>query len=149
MPVDLLRPEYFFLAFAGLWIGISITLAWIGGWTSLAQVYRLTESFEGDRRWFQSAQMRWRVNYGSCLIVGANAKGLYLAILFPFRIGHPPLFIPWGDISIRRKEGFLFNTLEFRFRRAPEIPLRVSERLGRRLAASAGNWWPGEKQASS
>ena len=88
--------------------------------------------------------MRWRVNYGNILTVGANARGLYLAVFLLFRMAHPPLFIPWTDISVRLHKGRLTTYVELGFRRAPGVPFRVSERLGRLIAASAGRGWPGE-----
>jgi hypothetical protein len=89
------------------------------------------------------------VLYGSCLTVGATPRGLYLAALFIFRIGHPPLFMPWTDISIGEQRGWWFNYVVLRFRRAPSIPLQVSEQLGRCLADRAGPAWPARGQASS
>jgi hypothetical protein len=136
--------EAFILVIAGIWVALSIALARAGGWAALAAVYRAPEAFGGKRWRFQSAGMRWRTNYGACLTVGANAEGLYLAVPFPFRIGHPPLFIPWTDISVTATRRLVFTYLEFRFRRAPDIPFRVGERLGRRIAGSAGKAWPGE-----
>ena len=142
--MDQLPPELLFLAFAVMWAGILTLASRLGGWNALAGTYRLSGSFEGDRRWFQSAQMRWRAGYGYCLIAGADRRGLYLALFFPFRVAHPPLFIPWADISVSKHTAFRTSCLELRFRRAPGIPLRISERLGRRLAGSAGGAWPGE-----
>ncbi|HEY7676970.1 MAG TPA: hypothetical protein VIG69_07845 [Candidatus Methylomirabilis sp.] len=136
--------EPFILVIAGIWIALSIALSRAGGWAALAAVYRASEAFEGERWRFQSAGMRWGTNYGSCLTVGADAKGLHLAVPLLFRIGHPPLFIPWTDISVTVMRRPVLTYLEFRFRRAPAIPLRVGERLGRRIAAAAGQAWPGE-----
>lgn len=138
-------PDLFILGFVGLWIGVSILLARIGGWSTLADVYRSSEAFEGNRWRFQSAQMRWGVNYNGILTVGANTRGLYLAVGLLLRAGHPPLFIPWTDISVRPERGRWFAAMEFRCRRAPAIPIRISEGLGRRIVAAAGHWWPGEK----
>ena len=43
------------------------------------------------------------------LWMGLGDEGLYLKTgpdIF-FRLFHPPLFIPWGDLGIRAEEGFL------------------------------------------
>jgi hypothetical protein len=103
--MDPRNPELFVLAFVGLWIGVGLLVAYLGGWATLAKVYRHSDEFRGERRRFQSARMRWGINYGSCLTVGATPRGLYLAALFIFRIGHPPLFMPWTDISIGEQRG--------------------------------------------
>jgi hypothetical protein len=113
----------------------------------LAERYQRADGFEGDRWWFQSVQMRWRVNYSGVLIIGASPRGLYLSVLLPFRFAHPPLFIPWTEISVSERKGLAAGYFEFRFRRAPGIPVRVIERLGRRIAQSAGRAWPRESAA--
>ena len=87
--------------------------------------------------------MRWGTNYGNCLTVGAGYQGLYLSVLFLFRSGHPPLLIPWSDISVRTEKGRWFSWTEFRFSRAPSIPLRVSERLGQWLTSHASSMGQG------
>jgi hypothetical protein len=51
--------------------------------------------------------MRLSANYGGCLTVGSDAAGLYLAVMFLFRVGHPPLFIPWDERTISRKRDLL------------------------------------------
>jgi hypothetical protein len=135
--------DLFLPVIAGIWIALSIALSRAGGWAALAAAYRASEAFEGERWRLQSAGMRWGTNYGSCLTVGADARGLYLAVLFLFRIGHPPLLIPWTDISVSVTKRLAFAYLEFGFLRAPGVPLRIGERLGRRLAAAAGRSWPG------
>lgn len=140
--MDGIRPELAVFLAVAVWVAILNVLARVGGWATLAEVYPAAGLFEGDRWWFQSAQLRWRVNYGGVLTVGANPRGLYLSVLLPFRIGHPPLFIPWTDISINERKGLGASYFEFRFRRAPGIPVRVMERLGRRMAEAAGRAWP-------
>jgi len=137
-----MRPEVAVFLAVAVWVAILNVLARIGGWATLAERYPAAGAFDGDRWWFQNAQLRWRVNYGGVLTVGASPRGLYLSVLLPFRIAHPPLFIPWTDITVSERKGLAAGYFEFRFRRAPGIPLRVMERLGRRIAASAGWAWP-------
>ncbi len=137
-------PGLALIAFAGLWAGMLTLLARLGGWAALAEIYGATDVFEGDRWRFQTAQMRGRVNYGNVLTVGASARGLSLVPCLPFRIAHPPLFIPWTDVSVTVRKGFLLTFWELGFRRVPGIPFRISERLGRRIAAAAGRGWPAD-----
>ena len=135
--------ELIVLAGVGFWIGVGLLIARIGGWAALAAAYSHSGEFQGERLRFQTAQMRWGTNYGGCLTIGANHRGLFLSVLFLFRIGHPPLFIPWTDISVSDPKGRWFSYVELRFRRAPSIPLRVSEQLARWLADRAATSWPG------
>jgi hypothetical protein len=134
------RPELFFAAFVGLWVGISLLIARIGGWSTLATFYRLSGSFSGDCWRFQSGEFRWKMGYNNCLSIGSNESGLHLSVFYLLRLGHPDLFIPWADISVTAsKRGFLSIYTEFRFRQAPMIPFRVSERLAQRIAKAAGH----------
>ena len=43
----------------------------------------------------QSGRLGW-VNYNSCLTIHSGPEGIRLAVWAPFRLGHPPLFIPWS-----------------------------------------------------
>jgi len=110
----------------------------ISGWSALANFYRFSGEFQGERWRFQSAEMRWRIGYNNCLTIGANESGLYISLFFLFRFNHPNLFIPWNEVTLDAKKGFLYKYLEFRFLQAPMIPFRVSERLGQRIMQSAG-----------
>ena len=94
------RPELFFAAFVGLWIGVSLSVARLGGWATLATFYCFSGSFNGDCWRFQSGELRWKIGYNNGLTVGANPTGLYLSVFFLFRLGHPDLFVPWADISV-------------------------------------------------
>jgi hypothetical protein len=92
---------------------------------------------------FRSAAVRhaapWRhARYRSCMTLGANARGLYLAVLPLFRIGHPPLFIPWTDVSVARHDSMLLSCLEFRFRRMETVYLSLNWSLGQEVGAAGG-----------
>jgi hypothetical protein len=79
-------------------------------------------------------------NYSGCMTIGASAAGLYLAM--PFRVGHPPLLIPWGDLHLEWLDG---NFLGFRYRSArltasqvPDVNFRLSEKLMNHIGAELG-----------
>jgi hypothetical protein len=143
--MELIHLQVLLAAGIGLWILISTVIARVSGWAALARIYRLQDSFDGRRWHFQTAQMRWATNYGSCLTLGVSPRGLYLAVPFLFRPTHPPLLVPWGDIAVDLRQLTWFTAVEFRFRRVPGIPLRISPGLASRLAAAAGRWWPSQR----
>lgn len=60
--------------------------------------------------------------------------GLYLSVLLFLRIGHPPLFIPWGDIMASDFPRGLIQRVELRFKRLPGVPVIVSRALAEHLA---------------
>jgi len=111
----------------------------MSGWWELSRIYKAMVSPDGKRFWFQSASMRMGTNYGNCLIVGVNREGIRLSVLFLFRIGHPPLFIPWPDVSMSEKRFlFFFKQVELRFAKCPSIPFVISRRLMDRISDATG-----------
>lgn len=127
------------------WCAILCLIAALGGWMTLAQRFRLTSTFSGATWGFQSARMRWSCRYGNCISVGADATGLKLSILFLFRPGHPPLFVPWSEISVAKRWRFLFfRQVKLLLGREEQIPLVITGRLADRIQAAAGASWPVE-----
>ncbi len=78
-------------------LGIASVLgAFLEGWPALTAKYRLQSRFEGRRHWLSLARMNY--GFGTLVVVGANGQGLYLAGSLIFRLGHPPVFIPWSAV---------------------------------------------------
>ena len=126
------------MAFILFWCVLLFAISMFSGWRQLATVYGANAPLTGTRFRFQSAQMRFSCNYGSCLTVTVNAEGLGLSVGAPFRSGHAPLFIPWSEISVKRETGvFKIVTAVFTFDRVPNVPVRVSEKLAEKIAAAA------------
>jgi len=128
-----------------LWFLVAATMSLIGGWFSLAKVYRTQVPFSGTKWKMQSGQMRWLANYNNVLTLGVSPQGLYLASMFLFRFMHPPLLVPWSEIKVRRKKGWVFETVIFTMGHELAIPLRIREKLASKLRESAGNYWPIEE----
>jgi hypothetical protein len=116
------------------WIALSILIAKLSGWARLARHYRADAPPDGARFHFQSAGMRFWTSYSGCLTVGANRKGLYLAVWFLFRFGHPPLIVPWRDITMTACKRFFIQQVVLRFDRCPSIPFIISKRLADKIA---------------
>ena len=140
-------PLFLALLVAAFALVLGLSISHISGWASLAQCYRCEEGFSGDRLRFRSAAMRYSIHYGNCLTMGANLQGLFLSMSVPFPVRHPPLFIPWSEITLCRGRFLWAKYVELRLGREPAIPIRVSERLASKLAALAGEAWPKESAA--
>jgi hypothetical protein len=122
------------LFFIMLWIGVCYLLSAVGGWRMLAWAYRSNSAFEGRKLWLKSAGLRRWTNYNNCITVGADKYGLYMAVLPIFRIGHPPLFFPWKDISTEEgSRRFFGDFVKFTFAKQPGVPVIFSERLAARI----------------
>jgi len=97
----------FLVLFPLFWLLISSLIAKFGGWSRLATVYRAYDPPRGKAMYFQSASFDL-ANYNSCLTFHITEQGLHISVLFPFRFGHPPLFIPWRDMLNREEKKLLF-----------------------------------------
>ncbi len=120
----------------GGWIAMSLLLSWLGGWFLLARRYRANRSCTGEPFRWQSVEMRWGTGYRGCVNLGADSSGLFLSIVPLFRAGHPPLAIPWSDISVSRERRWLLDVVRLQFREAPGVPLLIPARLATRVFAN-------------
>jgi hypothetical protein len=50
------------------------------------------------RRCFMQYGVVGNIYYRSILTIHTAPNGFYLSVWLPFRIGHPPLFIPWQEV---------------------------------------------------
>jgi hypothetical protein len=67
-----------------------------GGWAALAGAYATTVKPTGEI-WRGQSIVAGKILYRSCVTVGIDRAGLYLAVTTPLRlIRKPPLVIPWG-----------------------------------------------------
>jgi hypothetical protein len=120
------------ISFAGIWVAVCFLLANIGGWSRLGKHYRSQNGFAGKKWLFESGWFP-PVNYKRCLTIGSDEYGLYLAVLPLFRVGHPPLFISWSDITTTESQGWLFSYREFTFSKDPTVKLRVLRDVGEKI----------------
>lgn len=91
-----LIPIAFCVVFPLFWCFVMWINSHVGGWSRLAARYRAREVPEG-RSWHGTRGMVGPVSYRGVLSVIAGADGLFLVPSWPFRFGHPPLFLPWSD----------------------------------------------------
>lgn len=141
------EPYLIALLFVAAWIGAGLMVSHMSGWSTLAQRFRFEGTFTGQRWTFRCAQMRWLSNYNNCLTVGASPEGLYISMLFLFRIGHPALLIPWHEISVSTKQWSLrwFGSyVEMTLGGPAGLPFRIRPKLAARLQEAAGGAWPAE-----
>jgi hypothetical protein len=137
------------ISFFVLWIVICYIVGMVNGWHELARAYRHSGTFVGPRWKFQSGGMRLSMGIHSALTVGVNSEGLYLAIFVPCRVGNPPLLVPWNDVSARPGKFLFWKYIEFRFRQAPYVFLRLSSSLTERMQVAAGDSWPVDRGSST
>jgi hypothetical protein len=93
-------------AFSAFWCLLCYLISYLSGWMRLSNFFAAERSFtySGERVRFCSGSMRRHILYTSILEIGCNEDGLHLALIWPFRISHPRLIIPWGEIAIGEPE---------------------------------------------
>ncbi|MEZ5977645.1 MAG: hypothetical protein R3F34_05435, partial [Planctomycetota bacterium] len=64
---------------------------------------------------------------------GVGPSGLFLATALPFRLGHPPLFVPWSDVRARRAKTWLGSAVELGFTKAPKCVVRFRGSVARAI----------------
>jgi len=149
--MDFEKPPLFFVWFIptiiAVWTGIGYLVAVAGGWRRLAEAYPSDEEVDGMMWRFQSAMLGFGANYGGCLTITANDDGLRIATLPFFPPFHPPLFIPWQDISFSRSRVFFVPQITLQFAAHPTLPLHISIRLAKKVQDAIGRRWFEEDQS--
>jgi hypothetical protein len=119
----------------------------ISGWASLAQRFPSTLPFSGKIWKAKSARMRGGMGYNNCLTIGAGPDGLYLALVIPSFIfrGHPPLLVPWHEISVLgEKKTFGVPLTQISLGREEAVPFTIRKSLVQEIQAAAGANWPAQ-----
>jgi hypothetical protein len=114
-------------------------LARLSGWRTLAARYPGGDSAPAPRTRFGYGVFRGWIGYNGGLIVAADLRGLYISampiLLAPW---HPPIFIPWEEITeIRGRRIFWSRCFGIRMRGAPEIDFALRRRTFELVRADA------------
>jgi hypothetical protein len=127
------HPGLYAVGFAGyfvvLWISVSWIVGRVGGWRNLGDQYQTERPFPAHTKRMQSGQMRAAMSYNHVLALGSDDAGIYLGVLFLFRLGNPPLFIPWPDIVIDEPKDWLIFKVQRLYLGPNRIPLRLRKSL--------------------
>jgi len=137
----------FVLFFIGLWLGVTYLLSYLSGWAFLARHYRAAQPFAGRYERVRASQMGPLGPFGgarNALYVGIDSAGLHLRMFILFRVNCRDLFIPWPEITVTRGRSFFMDFVEFHFRQAPKIRVRIFGKAGDVIKALAGPAWPAE-----
>ena len=130
-------PLGFAVFFITLWCFVGFVISLLGGWFALTR--RFTKQAEplGEIRtagpWFYKVCMRFWGNYSSVIRLIAADDALYPSILFLFRFGHPPLRIPWNEITVSRTRRFFRDWVVLTLGSEERIPMRIPERMAGKL----------------
>lgn len=95
--------------FIGMWSGIGFLIAAIGGWQGLARKYKTAKDTPLDQKFTGESGKFGLSNYNYTLTVGFSNNGLFFATNPLFRIGHPPMLIPWSAVRIISNDGYMLH----------------------------------------
>lgn len=134
-------PAYFIflfpVLFACLWISISFVISLCSGWYALATRFARKSEPYGETRtagpFSYTIYMRFWCHYSSVIRLTAASDGLYPSVMFLFRVGHPPLQIPWSEIRLCRTRWFWRSYVVLTLGNEEQIPMRISGRMARNL----------------
>jgi len=141
----LLLPAYLIFVFAVVLKAISVS----SGWSLLTRRFRLQGDFSGTTWKMQSARLRGLAHYNNCLEVGAGARGLLIRPSFIVRYCHPPLLVPWNEITFAGRKKILFwDAVTLTLGRDEQVPFTILASLADKLKAAAGDSWPSEQLAA-
>ena len=87
-----------FPGFIGLWCLVCFLFSLISGWKSLATQFQTQNKPAGRHFSMQSASLGV-VHYKGAINIGATPEGLYMSVMVFFRLGHPPLLVPWSEVG--------------------------------------------------
>ena len=130
-------PLGFAVFLAVLWCSICFLVSFISGWHALSARFRKqSEPYGATKRagpFFYTVYMRFWSHYSSVIRITAAADGLYLSVLSLYRIGHPPLRVPWEEIQLGRTKRLWRTYIVLTLGNEERIPMRISERMARNL----------------
>jgi hypothetical protein len=138
----------FLVFFAAVWALVISLLALVGGWTSLARLYREpagiartpVQSFRAASLSLRRGAAPLPVNYNNCVIAEIAPAGLHLRPWRAFRLLHPPLLIPWSEIERFEPGRYLFWSTMTIHPRGVRIHIRLFGAAGEAVAEVARQW---------
>lgn len=96
------------ILFIGFWLLLCYWFSETTGWRYLAQKYPKPAGISSETMHFQSLRMQQAdlpINgggYNGVVTIGLGQDGMSLSTTLPlFRFAHPPIFVPWQDMTMQ------------------------------------------------
>jgi hypothetical protein len=83
--------------FVTMWCAVCLFISFHGGWRRLAQRYPARQPPSGTRYSTEWGGVDF-AHYHGFLTIHASPEGIFISVWPPFRLGHPPIFIPEDEI---------------------------------------------------
>lgn len=123
----------FFIVF---WCAFCFLISFMTGWFSLGRRFKRQSDPYGETKtagpFFYTVSMGW-FGFSNFVRLTAASDAIYASVLFPFRVGHPPLRMPWEEIRFGWTKIFFRTYVVLTLGNEEKIPMRISERMARNL----------------
>jgi hypothetical protein len=120
-----------------LWCAVCFLIGLLSGWFALTRRFKKQSEPYGDVKtagpFSYTVYMRFWSHYSGVIRLAAAQDALYASVLSIFRVGHPPLRIPWDEIQMSRARSFWLKRVQLTLGTREKIPMRISERMARNL----------------
>lgn len=138
-------PVYFPIFFVSMWLLVTTLLGFMSGWFSLMSRYPDRNEAPLLRLRGQSGSMGpLSVNMSGILTLSACPSGLRVSMFRLFGVFSRSFFVPWDEISVRRKTRLFFRLAELQFGNPLTGKLSIASHVADRLARAASQDWPEE-----
>jgi hypothetical protein len=122
-----------------IWFSVPWLTGTLTGWKSLAQNHSFTGSIPTLKRWTHCSVPN--LTFRNFLTVALDEKGMYFEMPFWFRIGNPPLFFNWGEITVENSKILFKETIRVSFRGSTNSFHFYPEQV-QKFKIAAGALWP-------
>lgn len=119
---------------------VATAIAVLSGWRKLAGKFPSPQNFTDGQLFTWQSGTVGVANYNNVLIVRVSSHGLYLDCIFPFRLMHPPILIPWAQVKAVRQTRFLGSSTIFLTIGSPK--LATISLKNAKIIEAARQWLP-------
>jgi hypothetical protein len=102
------HPLLILFVFAIIYPFVTGMIAIFGGWRHLAWSFPSVPIVDGERYARQSVSLSLFGSYSRSVHVTLTEKGVHMAPMILLRLFHPPILIPWANVTACERCDFLF-----------------------------------------
>jgi hypothetical protein len=135
------NPLVFLMVFPLFWFAVTMLLSFLSGWFGLMERYpdRPETALAVLAR--QSGSLGI-VSMQRILKLGICPSGLRIGMMRIFGPFSRDFFVPWDEITVSRRDRFIFKVAKLSFGRPPVGTLTLPAQVADRIARAAGKPWP-------
>lgn len=138
---SILGPIIAFTMVAVFWVLSCYVAGIVSGWKKLGKRFKRGNEPTGETLtygpWLTAMSSRYWMRYNNIVRLEAAQDGLYMSVILPMRFGHPSLFLPWNEVSVKKVRHMLRSYVELSLGNEEKIPFRIAVRGAEKLGLPA------------